>query len=832
MERKAEKMKGAVLQAREKTTNMKVTPKREAKQFESKYGYFTPDGREYVIIRPDTPRPWVNVICNGDYGLIETQTGSGFSWRDNSSLSRITRWDQDLIRDSWGKYIYLRDQDTGKFWSGTWKPCMPHYDFFEVRHGQGYSVLTSRLNDVTFGKTIFVDAEEPVEVWNVVVTNESSKKRRISLFTYFDWCLGNWIDVHREFQKTFIETEINRENGALFGFKRAPLVPGFISTGVTENHTALQGFHASIPKPAAYDGDKEYFLGRYGDSDAPQAVIDGKLKNSEGKWGDYSASLQVDLELAPKSSRTVVFLLGSTASREQAVGIIKKYSHPKTADTELNKAKALWDSFVNATAIETPDKAMDFMTNIWMKYQAISGRLWARCGYYQSSGGFGFRDQLQDCQIFFATEPELARKQILMHAERQFPDGTVYHWWHHSTEMGAITGCSDDLLWLDFITLNYLDETADEGILDTPVKFLPDPKTKKVTEAALYDHLIRAIDKVFTRFSPRGLPLMGECDWNDGLSHVGILWKGESIWLGQFLYGILTRIAPIMEGRGDGDKAGTYLKRATELKKALNEYGWDGEWYLGATRDDGRPLGSKTEKEGKIFLNCQTWAVITGVADSKRARAVMDQAEKYLYREYGPLLLTPAYHQTDPTIGYITRYAPSVRENGGLYTHAGTWAIQAECIMRDGDEAWQVYKSFNPALRGLNPDLYYAEPYVTPGNVDGPDSPNFGRGSWTWYTGSAAWYAVVVLNWLLGIRPVREGLLVDPVIPKKWGGFKMKRLFRGSVYEIAVEDPKHVGSGVKRLTLNGKAQEGNLIKPVKGKGPHKVHVVLGQTEHV
>ena len=817
-------MDQALLESKKKTLKTKTSQK-SAKKFESKYGYFTADGREYVITRPDTPRPWVNVICNGDYGLIETQTGSGFSWRDNSNLSRITRWDQDLIRDSWGKYIYLRDQDSGKFWSGTWKPCQPDFDFFEVRHGQGYSVLTSRLHDITCEKTIFVDVEDPVEVWRVVLTNESSKKRRLSVFTYFDWCLGNWADTHREFHKTFIETWIDKKNGALHGLKRAPLVPGFISTGMTER--PLQGFHSASPKPVAYDGDKESFLGRYGEPHAPETVVGGSLHNSEGKWGDASASLQVDLELGPKQSKTIIFTLGSTQNREEAERIIKKYSNPSTADQELAKVKALWDSFVTATYVETPDEAINFMTNIWMKYQAISARLWGRCAYYQSSGGFGFRDQLQDCQIFFSTKPELAKKQILLHAEQQFPDGTVYHWWHHGTSMGAITHCSDDLLWLDFITLNYLDDTADYSILDVKAKFLPDLKTKQVTEGTLYDHCLRAIEKVFTRFSPRGLPLIGECDWNDGLSHVGIRWKGESIWLGHFLYGILIRIVPIMEERGDKKKAAKYLEVAEDLKRALNTHGWDGEWYLGATRDDGRPLGSKTQDRGKIFLNCQTWAVITGVATPEKAKQSMASAAKWLYKEYGPLLLTPGYDKTDPTIGYITRYAPSVRENGGLYTHAGTWAIQAECIMRNGEQAYEVYKSFNPALRGLEPDLYYCEPYVTPGNVDGPDSPNNGRGGWTWYTGSAAWYAVVVLDWLLGIRPVREGLLIDPVIPKKWNGFKVKRFFRGSAYEITVENPKHVSSGIAKITVNGKIQQGNLIKPIKGKGPHQVHVVLG-----
>lgn len=817
--------KTATLKKSKQTSEASKAPAKGGKKFESKYGYFTADGREYVITRPDTPRPWTNVICNGDYGMTETQTGSGFSWRDNSNLSRVTRWDQDLIRDSWGKYIYIRDNETKKYWSATWKPVMPKFDFFEVRHGQGYSVLTSSFNGIRTEKTVFVDTEEPVEVWKLVLKNETNKKRKLSLFTYFDWLLGNWADTHREFHKTFIESWYDKKNNMLYGLKRAPLVPGFISTGMTEK--PLQGFHTSFPKPVGYDGYKEGFLGIYNDPNAPAAVVEGKCRNTEGKWGDAAASLQVDVEIAPKGEETVVFLLGSPNSKEHAAQIIKKYSNPKAADQELSKVKALWDTFVNATSIETPDESMNFMTNIWMKYQAISARLWARCAYYQSSGGFGYRDQLQDCQIFFATKPELAKKQILLHAEQQFPDGTVYHWWHHGTSMGAITHCSDDLLWLDFITLNYLDETADFKILDIDVKFLPDPKTKEVTSGPLYDHLLRAIDKVFTRFSPRGLPLMGECDWNDGLSHVGIKWKGESIWLGHFLYGILTRIAPIMEERGDKKKAADYLKRAEALKEALNTAGWDGEWYTGATRDDGRPLGSKSQDKGKIFLNCQTWAVICGVAEGKRARQVMDMADKWLYKKYGPLLLTPAYDKTDPTIGYITRYAPSVRENGGLYTHAGTWAVQAEAIMRDGEKAYEVYKSFNPALRGLDPDLYYAEPFVTPGNVDGPDSPNNGRGSWTWYTGSGAWYAVVVLNWILGIRPVREGLLIDPVIPKKWSGFKIKRLFRGATYHIEVKNASGKGQGVKEIVVDGKKISGNIITPFKDGKEHQVQVTLG-----
>lgn len=805
-------------------TLKKATNPKTQRKFESKYGYFTEDGLEYVMTRPDTPRPWVNVISNGDYGIVESQTGSGFSWRENAQLSRVTRWEQDLIKDNWGKYLYLRDRETGDLWSGTWKPCMPEFDFFEVRHGLGYSVLKSRHRKIRTEKTIFVDRTEPIEVWRVRLTNEDSKPRHLNLFSYFEWCLGNSADTHREFHKTFIETRIDEKNGALYGLKRPALVPGYISTGLSEK--PLEAFHASHPKPVAYEGDKEAFFGRYGEDRSPARVKEGKLSNTQGKWGDSIASLQVDLDLNPGETRDVIFLLGATRSREESARLIQKYASIQAVEKGLEEVKALWREFVEASWIETPDEAMNFTTNTWMKYQAISGRIWARTGYYQCSGGFGFRDQLQDSLVFLPLHPELCKNQILLHAEQQFPDGTVHHWWHPGTKIGAVTHCSDDLLWLNFITLHYLNETADEGLLELKAKFLPDPQTKEVTEGSLYDHCCRAIDKVFSRFSPRGLPLMGECDWNDGLSHVGIHWKGESIWLGQFFYWILKQFSPYVRKR-DPKRAADYEKRADALKEALNKYAWDGEWYIGATKDDGTPLGSKACKEGKIFLNTQTWAVISDTATPERAKTCMASIEKHLYREYGPLLLTPGYSVTDPTIGYITRYAPSVRENGGLYTHAGNWAIQAECIRRDSEKAYKLYRSFNPILRGLDPDHYFVEPYVTPGNVDGPDSPHFGRGGWSWYTGSAQWYYTVVMNWILGIRPLEEGLLVDPVIPKGWPGFRMRRKFRKAIYEIEVKNPKGVSEGVKEILVDGKLHASKVL-PVFGDGKtHKVQVILG-----
>jgi cellobiose phosphorylase len=346
-------------------------------KFKNGYGYFSADGREYVITRPDTPRPWVNVMCNGDYGAIVSQTGSGFSWRENSNLSRITRWEQDLIKDEWGKYLYVRDNASGNYWSLTWKPLRTDFDSFEVRYGLGYSVFRASYAGVEMEKTIFVAQDDPAEIWKVTLKNVSSGRKSLSLFSYFEWCLGNAADTHREFHKTFIETEIDRDHRAIYGRKRPALVPKFISSGLAEG--PLEAFHAANVAPAAYEGDKEAFFGRYGDILTPRALKEGRLLNSDGKWGDAVASLQVVFELEPGESKTVIFTLGATKGRAQSVDIIRKYASVEAADRELSKVRAAWNRLVEASTVDTPDEALNFMTNIWLKYQAICARIWAKC---------------------------------------------------------------------------------------------------------------------------------------------------------------------------------------------------------------------------------------------------------------------------------------------------------------------------------------------------------------------------------------------------------------------------------------------------------------------
>jgi cellobiose phosphorylase len=446
----------------------------------------------------------------------------------------------------------------------------------------------------------------------------------------------------------------------------------------------------------------------------------------------------------------------------------------------LANAKQSWLDRLAAHRIETDSSRFDALINDWVRYQAISARIWGRAGYYQQSGAYGFRDQLQDSQIWLTIEPQRCRKQINLHAEHQFKDGSVYHWWHPLSELGLVTKMTDDLLWMSFVAPNYIRETGDFSILDDRTPFLDEKEP-----AALEEHVRRAFERVFRRSSARGLPHIGAGDWNDGLSAAGMEEKGESIWLAHFLAGCLGEWAEIHARSGKAKFAADYAMRRDALVAAINEHGWDGQWYWRATLDSGEKIGSASNEQGRIYLNAQTWAVLNDIAPPDRAKQCMDAVKEHLVAESGALLLAPAYSIPDERIGYITRYAPGLRENGGVYTHAATWAIAAAAKMKDAELVERLLIAIDPTNK--DPERYWAEPYVLPGNVDGPGSPWYGRAGWTWYTGSAAWLHRVVAEWVLGVRPTWDGLIVDPCLPPSWQRARMIRPFRGAIYDIRIE---------------------------------------------
>ncbi len=790
-------------------------------KFESAYGGFSEDGKEYVITTPLTPRPWGNIISNGDFGMMISQTGSGYSWRGNAGQNRITRSFQDLIRDNWGKYFYIRDLRRNVYWSATYKPVMHPYQSFRVVHGIGYSKFTQRIEDIESELTVFVAAHDPVEVFRLKLSNASQEARELDVTSYAEWLLGFAPDEHREFHKLFIETSADVAAGAVYARK---CLWNFPDGQGRHNNTdwPFTAFMAASEPLKSFDCDKESFLGLYHNDDQPQAMAERRLAGRSGRFTDAISALQVAVHLEPGESKTVVFTLGvAEDGKENVADLIRRYTAVEQSERALQAVKVFWARFLEGERVETPDEALNFMTNTWCKYQAISCRLWGKSAFYQVSAGYGFRDQLQDSQIFLVGDQAHARRQLLLHGAQQFVEGDVLHWWFSIKGGGPRTNCSDDLLWLPFILDAYLKETDDFAILDEKVPFLNGPA------GTLYDHCKRAIERSFSRFSPRGIPLMGDHDWNDGLNAVGTLLKGESFWVAEFLYLILGNFIPVARQRGDERFAQHCEIVRQSVGEALNRHGWDGDWYLQATTDDGLPLGSQANEEGKIFLMPNLWAVISGVACRERAETGMRSVTQYLLKDYGTLLNFPAFTMPRTDVGYVTRYAPGLRENGGVYTHAAAWAVWAYALIGQPDLAYEAYRRICPPNRSQDIDTYKAEPYVTPGNVDGPLSEYYGRGGWTWYTGSAQWLHRVATHWILGIRPQADGLQVEPSIPASWPGYRVTRKFRNAWYVIDVKNPEHVSQGVSSVMVDGRPLAAAVIPAFADGQTHSVEVVMG-----
>ncbi len=769
------------------------------------YGHFSEDGREYVITDPRPPRPWVNVVANPRAGFVVSQTGSGFSFIENSQLAAVTRWRQDLVEDLSGKFLYVKDADSGDLWSLSPAPAWAPFDSFACRHGFGYTAFETSRSGIDGTWTLFCHANEPAEIWRVSLRNASGRPRRLLLCGVLEWCCGVAPSPRREFGKLFLETKFDGDRRAIVARNHMWDVPSERFGHWNTSFPFVSAFSTSEEVVSA-QGDKAAFQGRYGSLRAPAALLGKGGPPAFGRHEDPVAALVVEVVLAPGESRTIGFALATSESEEAAAELGSRFVRDEESRRALEEVTASWRTRLAAHRMESPDPIFDAVVNDWARYQAIAARLWARCGYYQQSGAFGFRDQLQDSQVFLTIDPGRCREQIRLHAGHQFRDGSVVHWWHPLTEQGLATKMTDDLLWLAFVSASFMKETGDFSILKDEAPFLDEEGA-----FSLKEHVERAFRRVFSRMSPRGIPLIGAGDWNDGLSAMGLLDKGESVWLGEFLAGLLADWSEISRRTGAPALAEDFAERRAALVAALNTHAWDGSWYRRGTLDDGSVLGSARNRVGRIFLNAQTWAILNDVAPKDRAAACLAAVKEHLVTEAGALLLAPAFDRPVPEIGYITRYGPGLRENGGVYTHAATWAIAAAAKAKDAALVEKLLVAIHPANK--DPERYAAEPYVLPGNVDGPASPHHGRAGWTWYTGSAAWLHRVVAEWVFGVRPGWDGLTIDPCLPPSWRSAKMVRPWRGVSLEIEIARGEPAGGGDVSVAVDGVALATNVLPP-------------------
>ena len=794
-------------------------------------GGFTPDGREYVITTAPgqvTPAPWVNVLANSHFGTVISESGLAYTWSENAHEFRLTPWSNDPVTDASGEAFYLRDEESGDFWSPTPLPC-PGETPYVTRHGFGYSIFEHTEDGIHSELRVYVDLDTAVKFSALTVSNRSGRSRRLSATGYVEWVLGDL----REKAAMHVITEIDPASGAL--------------CARNAYNTELAGrtaFFDVDDTTRSLTGDRTEFLGRNGTLGDPAALSRSQLSNKVGAALDPCAAIQVSFELADGQEREIVFRLGVAARRgaDDAGKLSRRLRGSAVARGALDKVRQYWKHTLGAVQVETSDPSLDVLANGWLLYQSLACRLWARSGYYQSGGAFGFRDQLQDVMALIHAEPRLVREHLLRCAARQFSEGDVQHWWHPPSGRGVRTHCSDDYLWLPWAACRYVLGAGDSAVLDEPVHFLEGrPVAAEVDStydlpgqsgeaASLYQHCVRAIERGLS-FGEHGLPLMGSGDWNDGMNLVGMQGKGESIWLGFFLYQVLMQFAQLARLHGDAAFTERCRMEAAQLRRNIEQHGWDGHWYRRAYFDDGTPLGSAANAECQIDSIAQSWSVLSGAGDAARSRMAMQALDQRLVRrEHGLVqLLDPPFDKSGLNPGYIKGYVPGVRENGGQYTHAAIWAAMAFAELGDSARAWELFNMINPvnhANSAAAVATYKVEPYVAAADVYAV-SPHTGRGGWTWYTGSAGWMYRLIVESLLGLRREADKLRLVPCLPAHWPGFTLRYRYGETVYRIAVLNARG-GSGDMqgdtRVTVDGVEQRDPAIALVDDRQEHSVEV--------
>jgi cellobiose phosphorylase len=775
----------------------------------AKYGYFDQESKEFVITRPDTPLPWINYLGCEEYCALMSNTAGGYSFYRDPKERRITRYRYNNVpMDRGGRYIYIRDNKTKDFFSPSWQPVMK-LDKYECRHGMGYTVIKSEYSGIQTKTTYFVPLGENLEIWMLEI--KSNKARDLSLFPFVEFCLWDALNDMTDYQYNLNIGQTEFKDNVIYHLSRYR---------VTQDMVGYLACTNVIPK--GFDTQRRDFMGTYGDFSAPRAVVEGKMNNSIAcGWAPVGA-LMLPCRLRAGETKTFIFVLGFSEDIKEPPQKVGKFSKRETIAKELQKLKLYWEENLNKFSCRTPDAELNLMANVWNQYQCRTTFNWSRSASYYESGigrGMGFRDSNQDTLGFVHMIPEKVRERIKDLAATQLPDGSAYHQYSPLSKKANPSDhkYGDDHLWLIFSTASYLKETGDIGFLK-----------EKVTFGTIYEHLTRAINFSTKNVGPHGLPKILFADWNDCLNLDQGKGKAESVMVAQMLVGAANEMARIAALIGKKQDIKKFATIAGKMKKAINKKAWDGEWYVRAYTDGLEPVGSKACREGKIYLETQAWAVLSGAADRERALKCMDSVHKHLATEHGIQVMIPPYSKFHHQLGSIGVYPPGLKENGAIFCHPNPWAMVAECMLGRGDRAYEYYRAILPAARNEIADLQKTEPYVYCQMIAGKHHKDFGEGKNSWLTGSACWNFVAVSQYILGVRPDYRGLLVDPCIPKEWKGFSVKRRFRGSDYYITVRNPDSVSKGVKSVTMDGKKLDGNLLPPdIRSGREHHVEVIMG-----
>ena len=801
-------------------------------EFFNGLGGFAGHGREYVTVLEQgqrTPAPWVNIIANPEFGFQVSESGAGYTWSSNSQENQLTPWSNDPVCDAPGEAFYLRDEETGELWTPTALPIRIEDTRYTARHGHGYSRFEQNSHGILSELLQFVSWDDPVKISTLILENRSPRARKLSVTGYVEWVLG----TSRASSAPFVVTESDPASGALFAGN-----PWNAEFGKRIAFVDCAG------RQSSWTGDRTEFIGRNGSLAQPAALRAGAaLSNRTGAGLDPCGALQTAVELAPGERVQLTFTLGQAEDRQAARNLVARY---RVLDPSalLSQVTANWDQILTKVQVETPDRATDLMLNGWLLYQVLACRMWARTAFYQASGAYGFRDQLQDCMALNIARPDLARAHLLRCAARQFIEGDVQHWWHPPGGSGVRTHISDDRIWLPYAVAEYVSVTGDLPVLDETVQFLEGAAVKadqpdayfapalSAQTGTLFEHCVRAIDCSLAN-GVHGLPLMGGGDWNDGMNRVGYQGKGESVWLGWFLYATLSQFTGLASARGDQAAAARWQAHAAALRIALQDHAWDGAWYRRAYFDDGTPLGSAGDMECRIDSLAQSWSVMSGAADATRQRRAMQSVTQHLIRPDDDLvlLLTPPFDKMPHDPGYIKGYLPGVRENGGQYTHAAAWCAIAYAMLADGDRAAALFNMLNPinhAATRAGVETYKAEPYVVAGDIYAAAT-HVGRGGWTWYTGSAGWLYRCGIESILGLQKRGDSLTIDPCIPHAWRSFRLDYRHGTARYLVTVDNPHGATKGVASLQLDGMPlpSQAPSVPLVDDGKLHRVHVVMG-----